>query len=58
MRSKMMCEWNGAVYLGGIVGETVTPYKIKVILELAFRLIDFVLDLSEHCTEVHRIRDN
>jgi hypothetical protein len=46
------------VHLGCIVGVTVGPDELEVVLEFAFRFVLLLLHLLEHCLEVHGVRDN
>lgn len=42
-------------HLCGIVQETVCPHEVEVVLEFAFRLVQFRLDFLEHGLEIHGI---
>ena len=49
---------NNHTHLGSIVGETIGPNEVEVIFELAFRLVLFLFDFLEHCSEIHWVRDD
>lgn len=44
-----------ATYLGSIVRQAVGPYELKVVPELAFRLVLLLLYFLEHSLQVHGV---
>lgn len=48
------CKEIPTAYLARIVSEAVVPYQPEIVRELHLGLVLFLLDLLEHCLQIHR----